>query len=84
MKHDFREYNTKYQPLIKNTHILMGYPFEHALQKATSYEEAISNLKILGWNDKWKKFIIEAVSHYSEYLKQNAPICQDEKGGANQ
>ena len=80
MKRDYREYNTKYHPLIKNTYILMGDPFEHALQKATSYDEAVSNLKILGWNEEWKKFIIEAVEYYSEYLKQNAPILQEQKG----
>lgn len=77
MRQDFTEYNTKYYPLINNTHILMGYPFDHALKKAESYEEAISNLKILGWGDEWKKFVLEAVNHYATFLKLNAPIIEE-------
>ena len=80
---DVREYNEKYWPLKNNTQILMSRPFNHALEKATSYEEAIENLRILGWRDEWKEFVLEAVERYDDYLKQSAVanMKRKEKGG---
>lgn len=63
-----KKYNEKYYPLINNTSIIL-HSFDHAIKKAGAYDEVMNQLKILGWNDEWKSFVIEAVNYYADFLK---------------
>ena len=63
-----KEYNEKYYPLINNTSIIL-HSFDHAIKKAGAYDEVMKQLKILGWGDEWKSFIIAAVRYYADFLK---------------
>ena len=62
-----QEYNEKWYPLINNTEVIL-HALEHNIKKAESPEEALSNLRLLGWNDELKAFIQQAVSVYRQQL----------------
>ncbi len=63
-----KEYNTVWCKLINNSTVFLG-ALEHAIQKAESPEQALSNLRILGWGPELKAFLSSAVSVYQEILR---------------
>lgn len=66
-----KEYNEVWYPLINNSRVFL-HAMEHNIQKADAPEEALSNLRILGWGPELKKFLNDAVSLYSEKLRNEA------------
>lgn len=62
-----KEYNEVWYPLINNSAVFLG-ALEHNIKKAESPEEALANLRILGWGPELKKFMNDAVNAYQKEL----------------
>ncbi len=71
-----KEYNEVWYPLINNSGVFL-HALEHNIKKAESPEEALSNLRILGWGSELKKFMDDAVSAYQKILIEQV---KSEKG----
>ena len=64
-----KEYNEVWWPLINNSGVFL-HALEHNIKKAESPEEALSNLRILGWGPELQKFLDDAVSAYQKVLRE--------------
>lgn len=62
-----KEYNEIWYPLINNSGVFL-HALEHNIKKAESPEEALSNLRIIGWGPELQKFLGDAVSAYRKVL----------------
>ena len=73
-----KDYNTVWHPLINNSSVFI-HAMEQSIQKADSPEQALANLRMLGWGPELKKFMENAISCYRETLLVQAKGGDREK-----
>ena len=62
-----REYNTIYIPKIETASTFL-YALPHAMQKSGAYEEAMHQLRCIGWNDELVQTFNAALNCYQQSL----------------
>lgn len=62
-----KEYNEVWYPKISNSLILL-HALEHNIKKAESPEEALLNLRLLGWSSELQKFMEDAIAVYKQSI----------------
>lgn len=62
-----KEYNEVWYPKISHSLTLL-HALEHNVKKAESPEEALSNLRLLGWYSELQKFMEDAIAVYRQSI----------------
>ena len=65
-----KEYNKDFLPKLDHAYVFI-HSLEHAMEKTNDYEEAIRQLKCIGWSDELKDIIRTALGYYRKFVLEN-------------